>query len=209
VRQLDELRSICASHYFRCRPAPDASRACASAASFIQARDISSLGRTSTKVGAHHQRHLPRDLDRIELVAAVLEHFLLRRLVRWPLAVKRQRRRASTANVGTLAPRTRARRRRAHELADPRHNVGAGGEARKAAARQAVVAALQQRPEQLALSASRDTRTIRLAVPISTCIVTNRLALSWLSCACRCLCCSRSPPSSLLLLANVSAASLL
>ncbi len=69
------------------------SRACASTASFIQARDISSLGRTSTKVSAHHQRHLPRDLDRvvveqraalrIELVAAVLEQFLGRRLVQY------------------------------------------------------------------------------------------------------------------------------
>jgi hypothetical protein len=56
-------------------------------------------------VGARRQRHLPRDLDRvvveqraalrIELVAAVLEHFLGRRFVRRPLAVKRQRRRAS------------------------------------------------------------------------------------------------------------------
>jgi hypothetical protein len=43
-------------------------------------------GRTITKVGARRHRHLPRDLDRvvvehraalrIELVAAVLEHFL-------------------------------------------------------------------------------------------------------------------------------------
>jgi hypothetical protein len=30
------------------------------------------------------------------------------------------------------------------------------------------------------VSASRDTRTIRLAVPISSCIVTNRLVLSWI-----------------------------
>jgi hypothetical protein len=58
------------------------SRACGSAASFNQARDISSLGRTSTKVGA-----LPRDLDRVVVeqraalrsssFAAVLEHFLV------------------------------------------------------------------------------------------------------------------------------------
>jgi hypothetical protein len=79
------------------------SRACASDASFIQARDISSLGRTSDrKVGARRQRHLPRDLDRvvveqraalrIELVTAVLEHFLGRRLVCRPLAVKWQHR---------------------------------------------------------------------------------------------------------------------
>jgi hypothetical protein len=63
------------------------SRACASAASFIQARDISSLARTSTKVGARRQCHLPRDLDRVVVeqraalrsssFAAVLEHFLV------------------------------------------------------------------------------------------------------------------------------------
>ena len=72
------------------------SRACASAESFIQARDISSLGRTSTKSARAASAILPRDLDRvvveqraalrIELVAAVLEHFLGRRQ---PLAVKR------------------------------------------------------------------------------------------------------------------------
>jgi hypothetical protein len=36
------------------------------------------------------------------------------------------------------------------------------------------------RPERSSdVSASCDTRTIRLAVPISSCIVKNRLALSW------------------------------
>jgi hypothetical protein len=110
------------------------SRACASAASFIRARDISSLSRTSTEVGAHRQRQLPRDLDRvvvelraalrIELVAAVLEHFLGRRLARRPLAVKSavspgdtQNQTASeSANVGALtnscASRQTARCRR-------------------------------------------------------------------------------------------------
>jgi hypothetical protein len=78
VRQLDEalehaeahLRVVGDAHYLRRHPAADAvehwlmmrlmfgqSRACASAASFIQARDISSFGRTSTKVSARRQRH--------------------------------------------------------------------------------------------------------------------------------------------------------
>ena len=118
MKRLSMLRRICASsvtrtisdatqrlmrlNWLMIRLMFGQSRACASATSFIQARDISSLGRTSTKVGARRQRHLPRDLDRvvveqraalrIELVAAVLEHFLGRRLVRRPLAVKQQRR---------------------------------------------------------------------------------------------------------------------
>ncbi len=102
------------------------SRVCASAASFIQARDISSLGPTSTKVGARRQRHLPRDLDRvvvehraallrIELVAAALEHFLGRLVRRTPAACgetgstvspgdTRYHTASESANVGRAAP---------------------------------------------------------------------------------------------------------
>jgi hypothetical protein len=76
------------------------------------------------KVGARRQRHLPRDLDRvvveqraalrIELVAAVLEHFLGRRFVRRPLAVKRQRRLAR-ATRGTRPRASRQTSARCHK----------------------------------------------------------------------------------------------
>ena len=177
------------------------SRACASAVSFIQARDISSLGRTSTKVGARRQRHSaarprpsgsrsvrlfgssspPQYLSIILVGAAVKRQ---RRLARRHTVPDREpvgkRRRAATANAcsSSRAPTS-------WQILDTMS--APVGEARKAAARQlvllprqAVFAALQQRPRDSSdVSASRDTRIIRPAVPISSCIVTNRLALSW------------------------------
>ncbi len=111
------------------------------------------------KVAPRRHRHLSRELDRvvveqraalrIELVAAVLEHLLGRRLVRRPLAVKRQRRlarrhavpdrervgkrrRAATANATTRA-RRRASLRAGRSTTQCRRRWGSAQSGRSAA----------------------------------------------------------------------------
>jgi hypothetical protein len=105
----------------------------------------------------------------------------------------RQRRRAATANACSSS-----RSHTSWQIADPRHNVGAGGEARKAAARQFVLLVRQavcRRPA--AAPRAARTRTIRFAVPISTCTVKkvglelDCRARAALSTACRLCCCAQ------------------
>jgi hypothetical protein len=128
MERLSMLRRICALSVTR--TISDATQRLMRLNWFDDALDIRAVARVRVGLvihpGARHQlarshEHkvasaiLPRDLDRvvveqraallrIELVAAVLEHFLGRRLVRRPLAVKRQRRLARRHAVPDREP---------------------------------------------------------------------------------------------------------